>query len=228
MAHITLNQIAYDLIEFYRANIKDTDSVSLRQIKYWVNVERANIINQKLDKNFYDISHNYLQDIGILSVEKVDSSRLTGISSSDNIYRTIPIPATFRDSNQLATIYYAGYADYLGSSFTQVPNKTLKRAGIGKFKDKFNYYTLMPDNRLYFTGQFMPNEVVITGIFQNAKEAALFADTTYTDDSPYPIDIEDVNILKDLIKQKDIRLVISQLEDKIANGADDIVNISSK
>ncbi len=107
ITNISLNQASWDILEYYRANVLDSQSIDVRQIKYWVNSVRAKLLKQKFDKSLFDgIDEHYVQNLSynttgtpLIELELVDSSFYSSIPSDRYLVRTkVSLPATIERS----------------------------------------------------------------------------------------------------------------------------------
>jgi hypothetical protein len=53
---------------------------------------------------------------------------------------------------------------------------------------------------------FGTNYIDVRGVFQNPRSAALITNPTYTDDNAYPINMQYVNEIKEIILNREFRL----------------------
>lgn len=215
MANITLNEVAYDILEIYRANVRNTDEIDIRQIKYWVQTTRARLLKQKYDKPFHTIDNNYIQKVRpngqAVSTELTDSSAYTSIPTGTYMVRTaITIPPTIERDGIGHTFTRIGPADQLGIEFNIIPYDAINYYGNGKFNhDSVAAYLL--DDRIYFMSK-NPQSVLglkyvdIRGVFQNPLEVELINNSLYTDDDAYPINLNMIEDMKSIILGKEFKL----------------------
>lgn len=222
MATITLNEIAYDILGLNRAEIKDTDSLEVREVKFWVNTLRAKLLKQKFDKPMSTVDNNYVQSLGAVQLEKVDSSIKTTLPADRFFLRTkIDIPPTIERSGHVGTFTRVGPADLKEVEYLVVSHDRAIQSGFGKFSRNF-VYCFPLDNKLWFTSRNTSHldfkYVDVRGVFQNPKEAALILDSTYTDDDNYPINMQLVDEIKMILAQKELKLKNLQFVDKTSDG----------
>jgi len=220
----TKNQIAYDIIELIRANYKDTDSLSSRQVKYWIDTLRAFFIEQSIYKSPYELSLELVQILDSIELEKVDNSLIEGISSGYSLYQTrIDIPETFREGDNLYTIRSLSAPLIAPNDFKQVPYNLLNKSGSGMYNRNKIFYAIR-GNKIILKGDNIPLYINIHGIFTNPDKASLISNPNYTDNDPYPISTKLIELIKDRILARDFKASIVQYEDRNINDVDDTVN----
>lgn len=213
--NISLNEIAYDFLEIYRQNIKDTDFVDIRQIKYWVQTTRAKLIKQKLDKDgLFAIDEHLVQELrpnGLaVDMELLDSSIYTGLPTNRFFSRTtISIPATIERNGYFHSFTRIGPADQLKESYPILGYDHAILFGNGKFNTNIPCAFIMGD-RIVLTGKNIQSingikYISIRGIFQNAKEVQLLNNPASTDDEDYPINMNMIDDMKTIIINNNFR-----------------------
>jgi hypothetical protein len=202
---VTMNNLAYDLMEYYRATIKDSDNIDIRECYFWVTTGRAKILKQKLDReSLFNIDENYFQTISPIEMEIVDSSVVTGLPSDRYVSRTkVTIPPTLERTNYIGTFKRIGPADRLGESYSLITYNNALVFGNGKFNHDSIAAFLMQD-RIYLISKNSESirgikYLDIVGIFQDPITAAKVTDLTYTMDDPYPVNANIVDDIKMLI-----------------------------
>ncbi len=218
---MTLNELAYRIIGLYRAKHKNTDNLSIRLIKSWINSTRALLLRQKLDKQITGIDEALVQSIGPLTLEEIDSSIFESIESLRYMKRTttdVPEPIMRRGS--IPGFVRVGPADRLETKFRVVSHEAALFSGYGKFNSK-DIYCFYLDNRIYFISKdwnyFKHLDYVdVRGVFH---------DPLVGDDDPYPITGSMIEQIENYIVQNKLPLVMSGMADEVANERDDIVNL---
>lgn len=228
---MTLKQLAYRIIGIYRANYKNTDSLSLRLVMSWIDTTRALLTRQKLDREFGGIDEALVQSLGSLELEEIDSSIFQDIPSGRKMKRTkekVPLPIMVRNSPGFLRV---GPADRLETKFKVVNHEAALSSGYSKFnsKDIYAYYL---DGHLYFISkdwnyfkQLM--YVDVRGVFQNPLEAGKFTDPGFNEDSEYPIPSSMIEMIESYIVQNKLSQVMSGLSDDVANERDNLTNLQS-
>ena len=151
--NISLNELAYSIMEFYRANVVNTDEIDIRWIKYLVNTTRAKLLKQKFDKPFHEIDEHYVQKIApsgyAVEMEIVDSSAYATLESKRYMVRTsVSIPATIERNGKVGSFTRIGPADRLSETFDIVDYSHALVYGNGKF-NKNSIAAFLLDDRIY-------------------------------------------------------------------------------
>jgi len=228
MEGVTLNKIAYDLLLTVRGGVlSDDDSIDLRQIKFWINNQRAFIIKNSLKGR--EISANVIQDLGCVELEAADPAECCGYSSGCTILRTkleIPTPVKLVGTDAITHI---GPTDKIDIPFEYVTYNRALYSGNGAFNGNL-IYAFMLNNRIYLKmkGQGLMYTAMkyinIQGVFQNPEDIQDFTycggDACYTDDTNYPVDSSMVTQIKELVLAKDLRIISTAPKD-ISNDAND-------
>lgn len=210
MANITLNQIAYDLYELYRPIYKGQDALDIRQFKQWVHNTRALLCKRHFDKDFTWMDESFIQDLKGITMERVDSSVVTGLSSERYFMRTaIAIPYTIERSNHIGSFLRIGPSDMWESSYNVVSHERAVVSGNGKFNQN-DIVAFIREDRIYLQSRgqnvYAVKYLDIRGVFQNPNEAAIIADPTHTDDDRYPISMSMVEDMKKMIIDTNFKL----------------------
>lgn len=210
MANITLNQIAYDLYELYRPIYKGQDALDIRQFKQWVHNTRALLCKRHFDKDFMWMDESFIQDLNGITMEKVDSSVVAGLSSERYFMRTsIAIPYTIERSNHIGSFMRIGPSDMWESSYNVVSHERAVVSGNGKFNQN-DIVAFIREDRIYLQSKGMNVYAVkyldIRGVFQNPNEAAIIDNPLHTDDDRYPISMSMVEDMKKMIIDVNFKL----------------------
>lgn len=222
--NITLNQISYDILELYRAAIKDVYDIDIRQIKFWVQNTRAKLLKQKFDKPFPLIDNHYVQDLGAVEVERIDANIILPTGEKYLMRTKIQIPSTIERNGYPGTFTRIGSVDRLNETFNIMSYEDALYSGNGKFNRDFisafqlgEYVYIISKNPIYQSIKY----INIRGVFQNPTLAALIANPTYTDDMDYPVNASLVDDMKALILSKEYKLILTPnsqgLNDEVNN-----------
>jgi hypothetical protein len=223
MAAITLNQIAYDILGLNRAEVKDSDSLEIREVKFWINTLRNKLLKQRFDKSGSGlIDDHYVQSLGAVELEKIDSSIIIDLPSDRYYLRTkVDIPDTIERSEHVTTFTRIGPVDRLSERYHVVSHDRAIASGFGKFNNKF-IYAFPLGAKLYLTSKDSAllglKFIDIRGVFQNPVEAALFANPSYTDDDDYPINTHLIDDIKTILLSKELKAKYNELVDKTTDS----------
>ncbi len=218
MYNVTLNQIAYNILESIRGKISDDDNIDIDQIKDMVHSMRTKLLKQKFDRNLRVIDDIFTQSLGALEIEPVDSSAHPTITAGRFMYRTVlEIPETIDRKNYEGTFTRIGPADRLANEFNLVSYNRALRSGNGRFNGD-QIYCFIRDSKIYLISGDKYHKGVqfidVEGVFQNPAQVALFVDSNgdslYSDTGRYPVsrsmkdDIEEIIISKRLAPQAEV------------------------
>jgi hypothetical protein len=209
MENISKNKLAYDILETFRANLKNTDEIDIRSIKWWVDTTRATLLKRHFDKYFYmPIDENLVQAYApggtAITMEIVDSSATTVLPTGRYYIRsTVAISATIERNGGLPTFTRIGPADKLSERFQVVNYDWGLLYGNGKFNHDAVCAFMLGD-RLVLSSKnkqsvFGIKYVDVRGVFQNPTEVALLNNPLSTDDMAYPINAQIITEMKDII-----------------------------
>jgi len=225
MENVTLHQIAYEIFEVVRGHISDDDDISVEQIKDMVHDTRARLLKQKFDKNPRVIDNAFVQSLGALEIEPVDSSAHGTIKSGRYMYRTkLEIPSTIPRFNYEGTFTRVGPADKLATEYNLVSYNRALYSGHGRF-NKDIIFCFLRDNKIYLissSGAYHKGVqfIDVAGVFENPSQVAKFLDVAnnslYSDDARYPI----TRALKDDI----VNLILKEKFGIQANAPSDNIN----
>ena len=220
----TLNTIVMDLLNIVRSsNISRSELISPRQIEMWVHQYRALLIKQDLDKGRM-VNPDYIQELPGLRLEVVDRSMGSELESGRYILRTVlELPKTI-DLNYKPGFTFIGTID--GNEISMIPQSR----GVWQ---KYKKYTAV-DNIAWLKSRHLYLETVTPieslsprGIFEVPTEVGNFinphADYTYANwNTPYPIPINMIPTLKEMILKKELGITVQSPSD-VSNDASNII-----
>jgi hypothetical protein len=226
----TLNTIVMDLLNIVRsANISRSELISPRQIEMWVHQYRALLIKQDLDKGKMP-NPDYIQELPGLRLEVVDKSGSAELKSGRYLLRTVlELPKTI-DLNFKSGFMFIGTID--GNEISFIPE------GRGPWQ-KYKKYT-SNDNIAWLKSRHLyletvsPLESISPRIIAEVPtEVGNFinphADYTYANwDTPYPIPINMIPTLKEMILKKELGITIQAKADTSNDSVNDIETQQSK
>lgn len=217
---ITLDNIITDLLNVIRgAKVTQSETISRRQVEEWVNIYRALLIKQDLDKGKMP-NPDYIQEIPGIILDVVDKTEGMNLPSSTYYLKTRQaIPKTI-DLNFKSGLTYVGTAD--GREIQLVPESRARWQEYKRFtgKDKVAF---LRNKHLYINSVSPMSSVTVRGIFEVPTEAGNFinsnADTItmgYSD--PYPMPANMVPVLKELILSKELGIIAQSPSDNKNDG----------
>lgn len=224
---MTLNELAYDLLERVRAELSDDEYIDKRQLKFWIHNQRALWLRNELNRN-RTIDSNIIQDLGCVELEVVDASACSDIPVGCSVLRTIKdIPNAIELHNK-TLITRIGPLDQSIPDFTFTSHERAIFSGNGKYNVKHIYAYLL-NNKMYLKFDEKCNleakmltHVNIRGVFEDPTEVATFTDPTgascYSDDGEYPLNRWMYNYIKDAIVKADLSNMIMLPTDSTNNA----------
>lgn len=227
MIFTTLATIVEDLLLIIRgSNISRSEPISKRQLEDWVHQYRALLIKQDIDKG-RNVNPDYIQTIPVISIEKEDTAGgKVSIDTGNDVYRTtqqLPKTLDFHFKSGIISV------STLNDEDLQLVPST--RRNWQQYKTWTNKDTLvyLKDQYLYLINPKGILYLKVRGIFENPMEAAMFTNsdtipTSVDASTPYPIPVNMVPVLKQMILERELKILINMPTDNINNTADDLAN----
>lgn len=219
---ISLNTIVTDLLNTVRgAKISQSETISRRQIEDWVNQYRALLIKQDMDKGKMP-NPDYIQEIPSLRLEVVDRTVESELESDTHFMRTVlELPNTV-DFNFKPGFTYIGTLD--GREIQLVPEGRTYWQQFKRFTNK-TQLAFLRNKRLYVNTVSPLAHITVRGIFEIPMEVSRFINPALTTqgydtiNDRYPIPINMVPTLKEMILQKELGIIASAPSDNRNDGA---------
>lgn len=223
--NVSINEIAYDIIELYRANYKDTDSLSRFQVYHWINVARAFLLQQRLSRNIFSIFPEEIQVIPDIPVSQVSGT--TRVITDD----TIPLSFNRKGYHGTITRVSLPYTTIGGAAFEDGPVQVVEknrfaRVGNRKFNSSFYFATMDASQKLVLKPYTLsvpegPDFYIqVEGVFQNPIEVMEYNGVTNPYDADYPVNMELLRDLKKVVVDDHFKSILAQVEDKNSDGRD--------
>lgn len=212
----SLNTIIDDLLNIIRnSTISQSETISRNQIEYWINQYRAILLKQDIDKN-RNVNPDYIQTIPAIQLVPADFAENTTIKTGYYRFRSnIKIPKTV-DFHFKSGITWIG--DLLNNEIQLIPES---RSQWNKYKkytgdDSIAYIS---NGYLYIETKQLLDYVKLRGIFEYPKEVAILVNplttlVNYTGDEKYPIPVNMLPVLKEMIIKKELAIMVNAPSDK--------------
>lgn len=217
----TLDTITTDLLNIIRNfNVSRSEDISKRQLEMWVHQHRALLIKQDIDKGKLP-NPDYIQTIPSLQLEVVDESEGGDIETNSYILRTeLEIPNTL-DFNFKSGFTYIGTID--GHEIQFIPEGRRKWQQYKKYTKNDNL-AFLRDNKLYLIYPKPIHQITVRGIFEVPTEVMNIVNPHHTPteggwSDPYPIPINMLPTLKEMILKKELGIGVSALSDNKNDSA---------
>lgn len=217
---ITANHLIADIRNIASSGGNPNEfTVSDRQILYWVEQIRSQLISQSLSKRD-DINDSWVQFIHCLELEQVDDTDCCLVDSDCYLLKsTMQIPSTI-DS----------WKDNLIISVTTADGTSIPKSNYIKQRyQKYNKYTgkqfgwYLKDDYLYVINSQHINYISISGIFEFPSELGQFVScdnqSCWTYDSNYPISMTLATQVTDIVIKTKVNPFMSFPNDS-SNDAD--------
>lgn len=227
---MTFNQYAYDIWEAMRATLVDDDSVDLRQVKFWLNTQRALFLRNEYNKDNRNIDPHVLQSF-CMELEHADSSECCNIGSGCTVVRTVnelPVPIELYQGDMLT---YVGPIGKFRSTYLRTNRNMAPFVNNGRFNRNIVHW-LLHNHRIYliFHQQNMEVKLLkyisVSGVFEDPEQLRELLDCPggthcYTDETEYPIGAWMYPYLKSAVLQLHVQPEMVTSTDKANDAAAD-------
>jgi len=207
MDFVTLSTIVEDLLLIVRGSkLASSEKISKRQIEAWVHQYRALLIRQQISSG--DTTNpDYIQTIPSVELVPIDSAgNITNINTGTTLYRTSSkLPRTV-NMRGMSGITFVGTLNK--KRIQLVPGHRVEFQLYKKFTP-MDTIAYLEDGYVYVINSEGIRYITVRGIFENPPEAALYSNTSMTQqeynmNSLYPIPINLLPPLKQLIIEREI------------------------
>lgn len=214
----TLDSIIDDImLELRNNNIAESESLNRNQIEQWITQYRALLIKQDIDKG-RDINQAYIQKIEAIKLLQEDFYDKNGVSTGKiRCVGDVVIPRTidFHFVDGLVNV-----TDLLGNEI-QVTNKIRAVMQNNRRWSSNEYLAYRSSGKIYVEGPGELEYISVYLILENPSDI----DSCRLNTEPYPIPVNMIPTLKELIFSKEIKL--SAPSDNKNNSNNDLENISN-
>lgn len=204
MEFISLRAIIYDILNIIRGSkVTNDEIISERQIETWIHEYRALLLKRDLDKGKYP-NPDYIQEL--TNADGTPLSIVPYTQETRTVYRTsIQIPKTI-DFNFKSGITFVG--DVEDNQIQLVPESRANWQQYKKYTSK-DILAYLKDRYIYL---YNPNDlqyIKVRGIFEVPTELP-----GIDLDSKYPVPINMVNTLKEMILKLELGIEYSAPNDE--------------
>ena len=213
---VSLDSIINDILYIIRGSqVSQSETISNNQIENWVHQYRALLIKQDLDKGKV-VNPDYVQEIQCAKLIVVDKSEDSTIRTGRYLVKTeLKIPKTI-DLNFRSGFTYIGTLD--GKELDFVSQSRVKW-------QKEKYYTqnsplaYLKNEHIYIDNDHVIEWLCIRGVFELPQEVGNFVNPytnipEFTLSSKYPIPINMLPTLKEMILKKELGIMVQEPSDK--------------
>lgn len=209
LTFVTLNTIVTDMLSIIRGSqLSQSEPISKRQLEAWVHEYRSRLLKQDLDKGKMP-NPDYIQTIQALELEEVDESEGTTLTTDYKAFRTkVEVPNTL-DLNFQSGFMYVGTVN--GKELQFVPEGRARWQQYNKYTGK-DPVVYLKGNRLYVHNDKAIRWITVRGVFEVPPEVSHLNNpnetvTDVTENSPYPIPINLVPVLKEMILKTELGII---------------------
>ena len=227
---VTLNTITNDLLNIIRgAQVSQSEPISKRQIEAWIHQYRALLIKQDMDKGKRP-NPDYIQTIQALGLEEVSEAEGSALDLDENeaglrTFRTlIQLPKTI-DLNFKPGFTYVGTIGGQEIQFVAEGQARWRQYMKYTANDRIAY---LKDGYIYVTNDKEIRYITVRGIFEIPTEVSHLSNTNEvitdaTEDTEYPIPINMVPMLKQMILKQELGIEAQAYSD-VENDSASIVS----
>jgi|DewCreStandDraft_4_1066084.scaffolds.fasta_scaffold03282_19 hypothetical protein len=220
---VSLNTIQRDLLEIIRGSqVVASENISPNQIEKWIHEYRAILLKKDIDRG-KSLNPAYIQEIPIVKLVEVDlANDLSEVKTNLYTFRTeYKIPKT------IDFIFKPGIVSVETPEGEEIQFVPQKRARYQKYKKYTgnDMVAYLKDDYIYIEGCHEDLYYVrIRGVFEVPTEVDTFqsgdiTEHTYTANDKYPIPIDVVPLLKELILQKELSISVQTPQDTVNDSA---------
>lgn len=219
---MTIKELVYNIRNQLKIARPDDLNISDRQIEFMINYLREKLIVQHLQKG-RSISSIYKQDLGQVSIQKIDRGEGVLLSNTSVFRTTKKIPQPIELDQQDLFTYIGGIDKQ--SPFIYKTKANAKWNAYTKYSSKLPlaYYS---NGYMYITN--CSNQglkwINIEGVFNNPREVSKFktnGESCYNPDIDiYPISGRFIDMINELIKSKELNTFLQIAENNTNNSSD--------
>jgi len=215
MEFVSLRSIIYDLMNIIRAaKISDNELISERLIESWIHSYRAKLIKQDIDKDKY-INPDYVQELSLLELIKEEQE-------IRNVYRTTTTIPKSLDFNYKSGLLFVG--DVEDNAIMLVPQQRVVWQQFRRFT-RSAPLAYLKNRYIYIHNPRGLQYIKVRGIFEVPTEA----DVNMTLDSKYPIPINMLDTLKQMILKQELNIISNSFSDSTNDDTNILeTNVSTK
>lgn len=221
---VSLDSLIYDIINIARANnVSSSETVSFNQVESWIHEYRAKLLKQDLDKGKY-ANPDYIQTLEAIKIIPAEAPERTILKSGTFVFRTSQqLPKTI-DLNFKPGII--GVEDVLGNEIHLMPQGRTQWQKFKKYTAT-DTYAWLSNQYIYIACPSILHYISVRGIFEIPTEAGNFTNEliskpVFTMSSKYPIPINMIPTLKQMIFENEFKVSLSVGSDKSNNSNNNV------
>lgn len=225
---VSLNELSYRILNIITPKIIDDQEIDISEVRYDVENARALLVKRRYGNKFKtQLPEAIVQGIKSLEIESVNASNVL-ISSDKVLMRTsLQVPQILEKSSGMPMVKRISSATILSNNFTIVTPQQANYSGNGKFNQK-NVFCFYEDGYLYFVTKrdlFKGIKYVdLEAVFERPTEVFEYLNTnfsgSYDNDSNYPIPMDMIDDIEQIVLKNKLRIEASQPIDDINDSSD--------
>lgn len=204
---ITKQHLISDLQTIARGGeVSDDESFTDEQVGFWIDVTRAQLIKQAVDKG-KSINPDIIQTIPCLDVHHVDASECPGCEEVGCLILRTDVQLPNAVESQYKNLITRVASMRIGSiPFTFMSYERAVYTGHNPFTKDIPK-AFLKDGYIYLLSNSFVQQISVSGVWEQPEDLDKYStcdgDPCYSKDSEYPISMYMINTMKDMIKQKD-------------------------
>jgi hypothetical protein len=228
---MTLYEIGYDILKMARgSNISRSETISLRQVFFWINGYRAKLIKQQIDKG--NIDDAWIQEMSCLELSVRDRGECPStmtLTSGCAVLRTVlEIPQTIKGKN-MDGLLFVGSID--GKPYQIITPQRYSFITSKPYSGR-DTYAYRKGNYIYIMNNLPLKYVSLHGIFSDPTQLSTYINNcsstvcynVRTED--YPVNMEMLDTIRMMIMEREMKMTIALPSDK-DNDSQNIVTPNS-
>ena|SRR4030042_639563 len=226
---VSLDTIIHDLLFIIRGSqVSGSENITDNQLENWIHQHRGLLIKQDLDKGKI-VNSDYVQEIQCVKLIVVDKSEDSTIQTGRFLVRSeLKIPKTI-DLNFRSGFTYIGTLD--GREIDFVPQSRV-RWQKEKFYTQNSPLSYLKNEYIYVDNDHVIEYISLRGIFEQPQEVGNFINPytnipEFTRSSKYPIPINMLPTLKEMILKKELGIITNAFSD-VKNDNANIVTSNAR
>jgi len=221
----TLAELTYDILNTARGGVlSDDETIGFLEVQYWIHNTRAMLIRQDINKG-RTVSGNIIQILPCLDVDIVDASTCPcSLPVGCSILRTrnrIPKPIEVDNKDLIIKV---SSIEISARPYTLINVARVPFIGNNKFA-KLAPKAFYADGYIWLLNSSPVEKITVWGVFENPTMLKDYVDcsnaTCYSDDDEYPISNWMIPALKQIIKDNDLKAILSTDTDTTSNAKND-------
>lgn len=224
---MTLNELAYAILEQFRSNnLSDDNELDLRLVKDWCKLKRTTYLKNKINSGYnININNTQLVTFTVAEVDSIATPAAYPFSDTSTqkytVFKSTSTIPRILESKSGPIVFEFGNSDINKYGYQFVPYEYLKFCGNGKFNSGLVFGALR-DGYIYLqqrTGDtFLTNNPngIIRAVFEDPTDVSGYSDET----TEFPCSLDIIESIKNSVYDTEFKIFMSSPEDT-ENSAND-------